>query len=100
MVTEIRMTDRKRTMIFINIVITCIASSMLATALTTALPAIISDLEISVTAGQWLTSGYSLAMGIIMPLTAFFDHAVSDKTAVPDGNAVVYCGAFFVRGCA
>ncbi|MBS5430871.1 MAG: multidrug efflux MFS transporter [Lachnospiraceae bacterium] len=71
METEIRMTDRKRTMIFINIVITCIASSMLATALTTALPAIISDLEISVTAGQWLTSGYSLAMGIIMPLTAF-----------------------------
>ena len=41
METEIRMTDRQRTMIFINIVITCIASSMLATALTTALPAII-----------------------------------------------------------
>ncbi len=71
METEIRMTDRKRTMIFINIVITCIASSMLATALTTALPAIIEDLSIDVSAGQWLTSGYSLAMGIIMPLTAF-----------------------------
>ena len=48
METEIRMTDRKRTMIFINIVITCIASSMLATALTTALPAIIEDLSIDV----------------------------------------------------
>ena len=58
METEIRMTDRKRTMIFINIVNTCIASSMLATALTTALPAIISDLEISVTAGQWLTTAF------------------------------------------
>lgn len=64
-------TDHKRTMIFINIVITCIASSMLATALTTALPSIISDMDISVTTGQWLTSGYSLAMGIMMPLTAF-----------------------------
>lgn len=68
---EHKITDRKRTMIFINIVITCIASSMLATALTTALPSMITDLEISVTTGQWLTSGYSLAMGIIMPLTAF-----------------------------
>lgn len=65
------LTDQKRTLIFINIVITCVATSMLATALTTALPAVIADLNISVTTGQWLTSGYSLAMGIVMPLTAF-----------------------------
>ncbi|QCI87189.1 multidrug efflux MFS transporter [Vagococcus zengguangii] len=58
-------------MIFINIVITCIALTMLATALSTALPAIASDLSIDMTTGQWLTSGYSLAMGIVMPLTAF-----------------------------
>lgn len=62
---------KKRTMIFVNIIITCIATSLLATALTTALPPIISELDISVTKGQWLTSGYSLAMGIMMPLTAF-----------------------------
>ena len=65
------LTDRKRTMIFINIVISCIATSMLSTALTTALPSIINDLDVSVATGQWLTSGYSLAMGIMMPLTAF-----------------------------
>ena len=65
------LTDQKRTLIFINIVITCVATSMLATALTTALPTVIADLNISVTTGQWLTSGYSLAMGIVMPLTAF-----------------------------
>lgn len=34
---------------------------MLATALTTALPPIIKAFDISVTTGQWLTSGYSLA---------------------------------------
>ena len=64
-------TDKKRTLIFINVLITCIASSMLATALTTALPAINADLNIDIITEQWLTSGYSLAMGIIMPLTAF-----------------------------
>lgn len=62
-------TEKKRMLIFINIVISCIACSMLSTALTTALPPIIRDLGISVTTGQWLTSGYSLA--ITMPLTAF-----------------------------
>ena len=66
-----QMTDRKRTLIFINILIACIASSMLSTALTTALLPIMKDLHVSVATGQWLTSGYSLAMGIIMPLTAF-----------------------------
>ena len=43
----------------------------MSTALTTALPSIMEDLSISATTGQWLTSGYSLAMGIMMPLTAF-----------------------------
>lgn len=64
-------TGRKRLLIFLNIVISCIASSMLSTALTAALPVIVTDLSISVTTGQWLTSGYSLSMGIMMPLTAF-----------------------------
>lgn len=63
--------DKKRTYIMINLIVTCIASSFLQTALTTALPPIIHDLHISVSSGQWLTSGYSLAMGIMMPLTAF-----------------------------
>ena len=61
---EIVITKRKRTLIFLNIVFACIATSMLATALTTALPDMIRDFNISVTTGQWLTSGYSLAMGL------------------------------------
>lgn len=65
------MDTRKRTFIMVNLIVTCIASSFLQTALTTALPPIINDLHISVSNGQWLTSGYSLAMGIMMPLTAF-----------------------------
>ncbi len=63
--------DRKRTLIFINIVISCVASSLLATALTTAMLPITQDLNVPVTTGQWLTSGYSLVMAIVMPLSAF-----------------------------
>lgn len=65
------LTDKKRTLIFWSIVVSCIATTMLSTALTTALPAIMIDLDITTTTGQWLTSGYSLVMGIMMPLTAF-----------------------------
>lgn len=64
-------TKHKRNLIFINIIISCIAASMLTTALTTALPSIVEYFNISVTTGQWLTSGYSLAMGIMTPITAF-----------------------------
>lgn len=73
------LTNRKRTFIFINLILTCIALTMLSTALTTALPAIVADLQISVTTGQWLTSGYSLAMAIVMPLTAFLMNRVPTK---------------------
>ncbi len=71
MSNSVIITKSKRTLIFINIVFACVATSMLATALTTALPDMIQDFGISVTTGQWVTSGYSLAMGIMMPLTAF-----------------------------
>ena len=63
--------SKKRTMIFICLVVSGIASSMLSTAMTTALPNVVDYFGISTSVGQWITSGYSLAMGMIMPLTAF-----------------------------
>lgn len=80
--------DQKRTLIFINIVISCIAGSMLATALNTALPPIITDLHISVNTGQWLTSGFSLMMAVTMPLTAFLITRFPTKK--------LYCSAIFI----
>lgn len=90
---EIEMiTDKKRLLIFFNILISCIASSMLATALTTALPPIIEDLHVSVTTGQWMTSAYSLAMGIMMPLTAFL------ITRFPTRNLYLISILLFIAG--
>ena len=65
------LSSKKRTMIFICLVVSGIASSMLSTAMTTALPNVVEYFGISTSVGQWITSGYSLAMGMIMPLTAF-----------------------------
>ncbi len=65
------LTRRKRALIFINLVVSGIATSILSTAMTTALPNVVEYFGVSTSVGQWVTSGYSLAMGMVMPLTAF-----------------------------
>lgn len=76
---SVKLNDKQKLLIFINLMITGIATSMLATAMTTALPPVVEYFEISMTTGQWMTSGYSLAMGIVMPLTAFLVKKVPTK---------------------
>lgn len=66
-----QITDSRRTMIFICLIVSGIASSTLSTAMTTALPNVVEYFGVSTSIGQWVTSGYSLAMGMVMPLTAF-----------------------------
>lgn len=73
-------TDGKRKIIFLNIVVICTATSMMSTALATALPSISTALSISDSLTQWLTSGYVLVMGIMMPASAFFVKRVPTKT--------------------
>ena len=88
----VQISGSRRTLVFINILISCIATSLLATALTTALPQMTADFGISVTTGQWLTSGYSLAMGIIMPLTAFL------ITRFPTRKLYIFSIVIFLAG--
>jgi len=66
-----KISEKQRTLIFININISCIAVTMLGTALTTALPPIVKDLNISVDTGQWLTSGFALFLAIMTPCTGY-----------------------------
>ena len=48
-----------------------VVCSMLSTALTTALPQIMEDFSLNAASGQWLTSIYSLVMGILVLCTAY-----------------------------
>ncbi|KAG4095739.1 MFS general substrate transporter [Neocallimastix lanati (nom. inval.)] len=87
-----KVSDKKRTSIFLNINVSCIATSMLGTALTTALPPIMEDLNISVNTAQWLTSGFILFLAVMTPFTAFLISRFRTKR--------LYCVAisFFIVG--
>ena len=76
---SVKISEKQRMFVFINLMITGIATSMLATAMTTALPPVVEYFGISMTTGQWMTSGYSLVMGIVMPLTAFLIKKIPTK---------------------
>lgn len=89
------LTDRKNLLIFINILISGIATSMLSTAMSTALPAVIKYYGISLTLGQWITSGYSLSMAIVMPLTAFLVKKVPTKKLYISGILFFIIGELF-----
>lgn len=65
------LSHRQSMLIFLSLLVSSIVASFLSTALNTALPAMIEALSVDVDTGQWITSGFSLAMGIVMPLTAF-----------------------------
>jgi EmrB/QacA subfamily drug resistance transporter len=87
-----KLTDKKRTLIFINLIVSGIASSILSTAMTTALPNVISYFGITTSSGQWMTSGYSLAMGIVMPLTAFLITKFPTKKLYISGIGIFLAG--------
>ena len=75
----LELSERKRNIIFVNVLIGCIVSTMLSTALTTILSSVMDSFNIDAAMGQWLTSSYSLVMGIMMPLTAYLINTISTK---------------------
>jgi EmrB/QacA subfamily drug resistance transporter len=91
---NVPLTNRKRTLIFMNLIISGIASSILSTAMTTALPNVISYFGIDTVSGQWITSGYSLAMGMVMPLTAFLITKFPTKKLYISGIGIFLVGLF------
>lgn len=79
MTEQIKITEKRRTLMFLNLIVSGIATSILSTAMTTALPNVVEYFGVSTSIGQWVTSGYSLAMGMVMPLTAFLITRFSTK---------------------
>ncbi|PQZ91618.1 MFS transporter [Arthrobacter sp. MYb227] len=50
------------------------------TVLSVALPAVMADLSISASAGQWLTTGFLLTMSVIIPMTGYLLQRFSSRS--------------------
>lgn len=79
-------------MIFTVLMISSIIGALLQTSLTTALPVIMSDLHITAATAQWLTSAYSLAMGIMVPVTPFLLNRFRTKNLFLTGMGMYFLG--------
>ena len=88
------LSDSRKRMIFIVIMVTCILCSMLSTALTTALPQMMLEFGISAGEGQWLTSVYSLVMGIMVLATAYLIRRFRTKRLYMVSLALFTLGLF------
>lgn len=86
------LTKRSRNMIFTVLMISSIIGALLQTSLTTALPLIMSDLHITAATAQWLTSAYSLAMGIMVPVTPFLLNRFRTKNLFLTGMGMYFLG--------
>lgn len=73
------MNQRTAKLIFTILMLASIIASISQTSLTTALPMIMTDLKVDSATGQWLTSGYTLVMGIMIPATAYFMERFSTR---------------------
>ena len=71
--------ERKRSIVFLNLIITAFSAMLLSTAMVVALPRIAEDMHVSLTVGQWVTSGFTLVSALIMPLSAYMITKIPTK---------------------
>ncbi|WP_311794826.1 MFS transporter [Alicyclobacillus acidiphilus] len=69
-----------RTMIMIVMVSGAFVSILNETLLNVALPPIMRELHIAATTAQWLTTGYMLTNGVLIPVTAFLIQRFTTRT--------------------
>lgn len=89
------MTKKSRNRMFSVLLLSSIIGSLLQTSLTTALPVIMKDFGITAASAQWMTSAYSLAMGIMVPATAFLLKRFPTKKLFLTGMGLYGIGLLF-----
>lgn len=65
------MNSTRKNSIFFTLCTSCVGLALLSTAINTALAPMSAELGVSAATGQWLVSGYALALAVVMPTTAF-----------------------------
>ncbi len=88
----VQVSARKQPWILATIMITTVGASLLMTAMNTLLSPICNDLGIETSLGRWLVSGELLAVGIVMPLSAFLIRRFPTRNLYLTGIVIFICG--------
>lgn len=89
---EKTMSSKKANLIFGTMLTGAVVTSLLQTSLTTALPQIMQELSLNAVTAQWLTSAFSLAMVIMVPITAYLIKRYSTREIFLAAMILFACG--------
>lgn len=87
-----QISQKQRAFIFGILTADAMMVSLLQTALNTALSPIMQEMQINAATVQWLSSAYSLVLGIMMLATAFLFRRFKTKTVSIAAAAITMAG--------
>ena len=65
------LTKSRRNAVFINLIITCVVLAVVSSSMSAALQPLMVDFGVDAATAGWVSSGYTLALAVSMPLTAY-----------------------------
>lgn len=83
-----------RLLLIITMLIGTFSTFIVQTTLTTAFPTLMRTFNIDADSVQWLTTGFMLAMGITIPISAFLLQRYSSKALYLTAMAIFFVGTF------
>ena len=87
------LTNKQKSTILLTIMTGAFITVLAQIVLTSALPSIMSDFNVSANTGQWLTTIYMLVLGVMIPATPYLINRFSTRTLF------ISSMVFFVAGC-
>ena len=86
-------TQKQKKTILLTIMMGSFLTALTQTVLTSALPSIMSDFNVSANTGQWLTTIYMLVLGVMIPATPYLINRFSTR------KLFISAMIFFFIGC-
>lgn len=87
------LTEKQKKTILITIMMGSFLTTLTQTVLTSALPSIMADFNVSANTGQWLTTIYMLVLGVMIPATPYLINRFSTR------KLFISSMVFFFLGC-
>nr|WP_269109162.1 MDR family MFS transporter [Lacticaseibacillus saniviri] len=86
-----------RLLLVITLLVGTFTTFLTQTILTTAFPTLMQDFNISASAVQWLTTGFMLVMGIMIPISAWLLSKINVKVLYLSAMTIFFFGTLLAR---